>query len=160
MHTGPINQVLGGDSFGQLRTALPSCIDTMWLPEDVLGAAAAQEAIYNEVAAFHTEATPRVVFARSVEMASKVIPRYMQHVLGWLAASTAAAPYVSVPSSVPANASGIVDPDFAGFAFEQASLWNYAQDLDGNPNVFSQNLIAEITSRTGGKALIRIGGTR
>lgn len=84
----------------------------------------------------------------------------MQHVLGWLAVSTAAAPYVSVPSSVPANASGIVDPDFAGFAFEQASLWNYALDLDGNPNVFSQNLIAEITSRTGGKPLIRIGGTR
>lgn len=133
----------------------------MWPPKDVLGTAAVQEAIYDGVAAIHnTAATPQAVFGRSVEMASKVIPRYMQHVLGWLAASTAAAPYVSVPSSVPANASGIVDPDFAGFAFEQASLWNYAQDLDGNPNVFSQNLIAEITSRTGGKALIRIGGTR
>lgn len=132
----------------------------MWLPEDVLGAAVAQEAIYDGVAAiYQPEATPRAVLARSVEMASKVVPRYMQHVLGWLVVSTAAAPYVSVPSSVPANASGIVDPDFAGFAFEQASLWNYALDLDGNPNVFSQNLIAEITSRTGGKPLIRIGGT-
>ncbi|KUI60591.1 Beta-glucuronidase [Cytospora mali] len=130
----------------------------MWLPEDVLGTAT-QEAIYDAVVAIHTEATPRAVFARTVEMASKVVPRYMQHVLGWLAVSTAAAPFVSVPSTVPANASGVVDPDFAGFAFEQASLWNYALDLDGNPNVFSQNLIAEITNRTGGKPLIRIGGT-
>ncbi|POS69078.1 beta-glucuronidase [Diaporthe helianthi] len=87
------------------------------------------------------------------------MPRYMQHLIGWLAASTAASPFVSVPSEVPADASGIVDPDFAGFAFEQASLWNYALDLDGNPNVFSQNLIAEITKRTGGKPLIRLGGT-
>lgn len=132
----------------------------MWLPEGVLGTPAVQEAIYDEVSAIHTVATPQAVFVRSVEMASKVVPRYMQHVLGWLAASVVAAPYVSVPSNVPANASGVVDPDFAGFAFEQASLWNYALDLDGNPNVFSQNLIAEITSRTGGKPLIRIGGTR
>lgn len=84
----------------------------------------------------------------------------MQHFIGWLAVCTAASPHVSVPSNVPADASGIVDPDFAGFAFEQASLWNYALDLDGNPNVFSQNLIAEITKRTGGKPLIRLGGTR
>lgn len=84
----------------------------------------------------------------------------MQHLMGWLAVCAAATPYVSVPSNAPGDASSIIDPDFAGFAFEQASLWNYALDLDGNPNVFSQNLIAEITRRTGGKPLIRLGGTR
>lgn len=145
---------------GQLRTALPTRVDTMRLLKDVLGASAGQEAIYDGLSTVHAAATPQAVFGRSVEMASKVVPRYMQHVLGWLAASAVAAPYVSIPSSAPANASGFVDPDFAGFAFEQASLWNYALDLDGNPNVFSQNLIAEITKRTGGKPLIRIGGTR
>ena len=159
MLTGSIDKVLEGIGSSRLQTALPTYDHIMWLPEDVLGAAA-QEAIYDRAAALHTEVSSRVVSSRAVEMASKVVPRYMQHFLGWLAASTAAAPFVSVPSSVPANASGIVDPDFAGFAFEQASLWNYALDLDGNPNAFSQNLIAEITNRTGGTALIRIGGTR
>lgn len=93
-------------------------------------------------------------------MVTNKVPWYLQQVLAWLAASTAAQTLtVSVPSSVPANASGIVDPDFAGFAFEQASLWNYAIDADGNPNQFSINLIAAITNRTGGKPLIRLGGT-
>lgn len=96
---------------------------------------------------------------RTVEMSSNRIPRYMQQILTWLAATTAAQPLVSIPSSVPANASSIVDPDFAGFAFEQASLWNYALDADGNANQFSLNLIAAITNRTGGKPLIRLGGT-
>lgn len=96
----------------------------------------------------------------TVDIVTAIMPRYMQHLIGWLAVCTAASPHVSVPSSVPADASSIVDPDFAGFAFEQASLWNYALDLDGNPNVFSQNLITEITKRTGGKPLIRLGGTR
>lgn len=54
---------------------------------------------------------------------------------------------------------GYIDPDFPGFAFEQASLNEYATDRDGNVNEFSTNLIKEITSRTGGKPLIRIGGT-
>lgn len=159
MLTDPINKVLEGVDSSLLQTALPTYDHTMRLPEDVLGNAA-QEAIYDGAVALHNAANPRILSSRSVEMASKVVPRYMQHFLGWLAASAAAAPFVSVPSSVPANASGIVDPDFAGFAFEQASLWNYALDEDGNPNVFSQNLIAEITNRTGGTALIRIGGTR
>lgn len=87
------------------------------------------------------------------------VPRYMQQLLAWLAAYATAEPFVSVPSSVPSNASGVVDPDFAGFAFEQASLWNYAQDADGNVNQFSINLIAAITNRTGGIPLIRLGGT-
>ncbi|KAM3554023.1 hypothetical protein ARSEF4850_006657 [Beauveria asiatica] len=52
-----------------------------------------------------------------------------------------------------------VDPDFPGFAFEQASFVNYAVNNDGTPNVFSQNLIEGIFARTGGKPLIRLGGT-
>ncbi|PMB68676.1 Beta-glucuronidase [Beauveria bassiana] len=52
-----------------------------------------------------------------------------------------------------------VDPDFPGLAFEQASFVNYALNNDGTPNVFSQNLINAIFARTGGKPLIRLGGT-
>ncbi|CAN8105796.1 unnamed protein product [Discula destructiva] len=92
-------------------------------------------------------------------MAPSRVPRHIQHILALVIATTVAQPSLSVPSSVPLNASGIVDPDFAGFAFEQASLWNYALDADGNTNAFSLNLIAAITDRTGGKPLIRLGGT-
>lgn len=84
----------------------------------------------------------------------------MPQILAWLTATAAAQPFLSVPSSVTSNnASAVVDPDFAGFAFEEASLWNYALDADGNANEFSLNLIAAITNRTGGKPLIRLGGT-
>lgn len=94
------------------------------------------------------------------KMAVGKVPRYMQQFLAWLAAFASAEPYLSVPSSLPSsNVSGIVDPNFAGFAFEQASLWNYAVDADGNANQFSINLIAAITNRTGGIPLIRLGGT-
>jgi hypothetical protein len=53
----------------------------------------------------------------------------------------------------------VVDADFCGFAFEQASFVEYATDADGNPNEFSINLIDAIISRTSGKPLIRLGGT-
>lgn len=107
-----------------------------------------------------SEGTTRTVLNRTTtEMATNRVPRYLQQMPVWLTATAAAAPLLSVPSSVPSNASGIVDPDFAGFAFEQASLWNYALDADGNANEFSINLIAAITDRTGGKPLIRLGGT-
>ncbi|TPX17050.1 uncharacterized protein E0L32_012307 [Thyridium curvatum] len=66
---------------------------------------------------------------------------------------------LTIPSTVPKDASKPVDPDFAGFAFEEASLNEYALDESGKPNQFSQDLIHEITKRTGGKALIRLGGT-
>lgn len=93
------------------------------------------------------------------EMVSNRAPLHTQQIFAWLTATTAAQPFLSIPSSVPSNASAVVDPDFAGFAFEQASLWNYALDADGNANEFSINLIAAITNRTGGKPLIRLGGT-
>lgn len=126
----------------------------MWLLESALALASQKATITS------TDFAGETVCSRTVDIVTAIMPQYMQHLIGWLAVCTAASPYVSVPSSVPADASSIVDPDFAGFAFEQASLWNYALDLDGNPNVFSQNLIAEITKRTGGKPLIRLGGTR
>ncbi|KAJ9141813.1 Beta-glucuronidase [Pleurostoma richardsiae] len=77
----------------------------------------------------------------------------------FLAAATRASPSLTLPAAAPGNASGIVDPDFAGFAFEQASFVEYALNNDGTVNNFSKNLIAAITTRTGGKPLIRLGGT-
>ncbi|KAH8195530.1 hypothetical protein TruAng_010315 [Truncatella angustata] len=53
----------------------------------------------------------------------------------------------------------VIDSDFCGLAFEQASFEEYAMDVEGNPNEFSINLISSITSRTGGKPIIRLGGT-
>lgn len=126
----------------------------MWPLESALALASQKVAITS------TKIAGEAICSRTVDVVTAIMPQYMQHFIGWLAVCTAASPHVSVPSNVPADASSIVDPDFAGFAFEQASLWNYALDLDGNPNVFSQNLIAEITKRTGGKPLIRLGGTR
>lgn len=130
----------------------------MWLLEAAL-TRGSQRAVYEATTPTNI-ANIGTFFFGTVDTITAIMPRYMQHFIGWLAACTAASPYVSVPSSVPSEVSNIIDPDFAGFAFEQASLWNYALDLDGNPNVFSQNLIAEITKRTGGKPLIRLGGTR
>ncbi|KAI1267754.1 hypothetical protein F5Y18DRAFT_378744 [Xylariaceae sp. FL1019] len=66
---------------------------------------------------------------------------------------------IKVPASVPADASSVISPDFPALAFEQASFVRYAQDDDGNINEFSTNLINEIYSRTGGKPIIRLGGT-
>lgn len=130
-------------------------------PQDVLHSTSQDPiSVGNPAAAMDSGVLPaRSVLDEQVEMVSSRVPRYWQQVLTWLAATTAAQPYVSIPSSTPSNASGVVDPDFAGFAFEQASLWNYAQDADGSANEFSINLIAAITNRTGGKPLIRLGGT-
>jgi hypothetical protein len=66
---------------------------------------------------------------------------------------------IPVPSTVPTSASHPIDPSFPGFAFEQASFYNYSFDVNGNPNTFSQNLINSVLNRTGGTPLIRVGGT-
>ncbi|KAI1338313.1 glycoside hydrolase family 79 protein [Xylariaceae sp. FL0016] len=66
---------------------------------------------------------------------------------------------VQLSSSTPSDASGEIDVDFAGLAFEEASFVRYAQDDDGNINEFSTNLMEAIYSRTGGKPIIRLGGT-
>ncbi|KAK5164063.1 uncharacterized protein LTR77_010154 [Saxophila tyrrhenica] len=67
--------------------------------------------------------------------------------------------HIEVPSSTPADACPRVDPDFIGFAFEEASFVRYVQNDDGSVNQFSLNLIDAIMSRTGGKPIIRLGGT-
>ena len=66
---------------------------------------------------------------------------------------------VQVPPSLPRTVSDVVDPDFAGLAFEQASWVRYALDDNGNTNEFSSNLMDSIYSRTGGRPIIRLGGT-
>ena len=66
---------------------------------------------------------------------------------------------LDVPSTPPEHAGPPADPDFIGFAFEQASFVPYVQNRDGSVNQFSLNLIDAITSRTGGKPIIRLGGT-
>lgn len=66
---------------------------------------------------------------------------------------------IEVPSSTPSEACPPVDPDFIGFAFEQASFVPYVQNRDGSVNQFSLNLIDAIMSRTEGKPVIRLGGT-
>lgn len=85
----------------------------------------------------------------------------------WLAHAAAAASLprqnavlsFDIPIQVPEDASAEVDPDFPGLAFESSSLVRYAMDDSGEPNAFSQNLLEAIYSRTGGKPIIRLGGT-
>lgn len=63
---------------------------------------------------------------------------------------------IILPSS---NDGDVIDQSFPGFGFEEASFVNYVLDIDGNTNEFSSNLIEAVTSRTGGKPIIRLGGT-
>ncbi|KAI1260186.1 hypothetical protein F5Y18DRAFT_442016 [Xylariaceae sp. FL1019] len=65
---------------------------------------------------------------------------------------------VQVPATGPSETLRPVDLSFTGFAFEQASFYNYSF-LSGKPNVFSQNLIDSVLSRTGGTPILRVGGT-
>lgn len=66
---------------------------------------------------------------------------------------------IHVPNILPAESSPEIDSNFPGLAFEQASFARYAQDDNGDPNAFSANLMDAIYSRTGGKPIIRLGGT-
>jgi hypothetical protein len=66
---------------------------------------------------------------------------------------------VTVPAEVPGGASSNIDPNFPGLAFEQASWVRYATDDSGALNAFSRNLLDSIYTRTGGKPIIRLGGT-
>ena len=66
--------------------------------------------------------------------------------------------YIEVPSSTPGNACPPVSPEYIGFAFEEASFAQYAQNQNST-NQFSVNLINAIMSRTGGHPIIRLGGT-
>lgn len=73
-----------------------------------------------------------------------------------ISSSSSSSLSIILPSS---NDGDIIDRDFPGFGFEEASFVNYVLDIDGNTNEFSSNLIDAITSRTGGKPIIRLGGT-
>lgn len=67
--------------------------------------------------------------------------------------------WIDVPRDVPSNASSEVDPDFLGLAFEEAAWVRYATDDSGHTNIFTRNLMHSVYSRTGGKPIIRLGGT-
>ncbi|KAI1379483.1 hypothetical protein F4677DRAFT_453065 [Hypoxylon crocopeplum] len=66
---------------------------------------------------------------------------------------------INVPTATPSSVSQNIDPSFPGFAFEQSSFYNYSFNAQGKPNVFSQNLVNAVLSRTGGTPLLRVGGT-
>ncbi|KAI0170236.1 beta-glucuronidase [Pestalotiopsis sp. NC0098] len=76
-----------------------------------------------------------------------------------LLVNVATASNVSVSLPTVNDDARVANPDFCGFAFEQASFEEYALDADGNVNQFSVNLINSITSRTNGRPIIRLGGT-
>ncbi|KAH8669070.1 hypothetical protein BX600DRAFT_461192 [Xylariales sp. PMI_506] len=61
--------------------------------------------------------------------------------------------------SLPSAAARSIDPNFLAHGFEVASFVPFVVDSDGNVNQFSANLIQGITNRTGGRAIIRLGGT-
>ncbi|KAI0155206.1 hypothetical protein GGR57DRAFT_511654 [Xylariaceae sp. FL1272] len=65
---------------------------------------------------------------------------------------------VHVPATGPIETIQPVDLSFTGFAFEQASFYNYSFAA-GKPNEFSQNLINSVLSHTGGTPILRVGGT-
>ena len=75
------------------------------------------------------------------------------------ASGTKLALTLNVPGTVTGDASPIVDRDFLGLAFEESSFVRYATDTSGGVNAFTKNLMQSIYSRTGGKPIMRLGGT-
>ncbi|RDW57804.1 hypothetical protein BP5796_12605 [Coleophoma crateriformis] len=65
---------------------------------------------------------------------------------------------VSPPLDVPQNASPPIKSYFPGFAFEEASFYDFAGSKN-NPNNVSQNLVHAIAGETNTKPMIRVGGT-
>ncbi|RDW58666.1 hypothetical protein BP6252_13142 [Coleophoma cylindrospora] len=65
---------------------------------------------------------------------------------------------VSPPLDVPHNASPPMKSYFPGFAFEEASFYDFAGSKS-NPNNVSQNLVQAIAAETNTKPMIRVGGT-
>ncbi|KAI1386621.1 uncharacterized protein F4822DRAFT_444963 [Hypoxylon trugodes] len=66
---------------------------------------------------------------------------------------------INLSPTAPSDVSQNVDPSFPGFAFEQASFYAYSFNAQGNPNIFSRNLVDSVLNRTGGIPIIRVGGT-
>ncbi|ERS95597.1 uncharacterized protein SPSK_02396 [Sporothrix schenckii 1099-18] len=80
--------------------------------------------------------------------------------LDHLAARASAVTTVSVPASAPASAV-LISPSFPGVSFELSTFSLYCQKspTDSSANQYSINLIEEIYKRTGGRPLLRVGGT-
>ncbi|CAK4035028.1 Hypothetical predicted protein [Lecanosticta acicola] len=75
----------------------------------------------------------------------------------WTTLVTSELTVIKLPADLK-DARGPIDSSFPGFAFEQASFYDYAFER-GKPNTFSQNLIKSVLHRTGGTPLLRVGGT-
>ncbi|KAK8242963.1 hypothetical protein IWZ00DRAFT_512334 [Phyllosticta capitalensis] len=68
---------------------------------------------------------------------------------------------LAVPSTVPSNASDVIDQAYVGFGIEATSFHLYALDgLNGAvTNQWTQNIISGFANRTGAPVNIRVGGT-
>ncbi|GAM89515.1 hypothetical protein ANO11243_075540 [Dothideomycetidae sp. 11243] len=63
---------------------------------------------------------------------------------------------ITLPTTVPANVSAIVNPSFAGFGIEPSNLFSFT-GYD-TPNQLTFNLIANLVNYTGAPPHLRIGG--
>lgn len=63
----------------------------------------------------------------------------------------------TIPSTILANASKILDPRFAGFGIEFSNIYSFTGTAE-KPNTFSSNLIANIKAVAGVGPCIRVGG--
>ncbi|KAL1891070.1 hypothetical protein Sste5346_007895 [Sporothrix stenoceras] len=77
-----------------------------------------------------------------------------------LAARATGATTVAIPASLPADAV-TMNPSFPGVSFELSTFSLYAQTnpTDASANQYSINLVNEVFKRTGGRPLMRVGGT-
>ncbi|KAF2153578.1 glycoside hydrolase family 79 protein [Myriangium duriaei CBS 260.36] len=78
-------------------------------------------------------------------------------ILLWLSATEAQSTLrISPPGAVPANASAIINPSFAGFGIEPSNLFSFTGYDTPNPLTF--NLINNLVNYTGLPPHLRIGG--
>ncbi|KAK7531189.1 hypothetical protein IWX49DRAFT_353871 [Phyllosticta citricarpa] len=68
---------------------------------------------------------------------------------------------IVVPSTVPDNASDVVDQAFVGFGIESTSFQHYALSgqTGSSANEWTQNILSGFANRTGAPVNIRVGGT-
>ncbi|KAL3428431.1 glycoside hydrolase family 79 protein [Phlyctema vagabunda] len=65
----------------------------------------------------------------------------------------------SVDSNLPQDASKVVKKDFASFGIQASSFPYYAGNRSTGPNAYSNNLLTQLTQRTGVEPVLRVGGT-
>src|ERR1700737_801265 len=81
-------------------------------------------------------------------------------VLLWISINCAAEKAVigfTIPPTIPANASQILDPRFAGFGIEFSNIFSYTGTA-ASPNTFSSNVLQNLKQLTGVSPCIRLGG--